>query len=522
MMKKKITLSYLAVCIGLTTAMAPFTLHAKDVTIYYTNDMHGHVSPEIVPYVDKKRPIGGFATIAGVVNEAKKSENNVFFFDAGDYFTGPAISTLTKGEAIIDIMNTMPYDAVLVGNHEFDHGHDNLVTQLSKLKFPVLLNNIFYSKTNTPLIKTPYTIVERDGTKIGVIGAHGVSAFYEAVAAGVREGIEARDPVPYIKEAIAELKGKVDLVVLLIHEGVPARQSSFGSSDVARRLQEDIDMAGKLDGVDVLITGHAHVGTPEPIKVNDTLVVSTDAYTIDMGKLVLDYNPTTKKVDGYNGKLITLYTDTYKADPVTQQKVDEWNEKLLKITQQVIGHSPEVLTRSYGESSPTGALITEALMYKVPEADIAFYNAGGIRADLPKGNITIGDVINMYPFTNDVMSMELTGKDLRSVMSHAADLKNGILQVSKEVSMKYDSTKPQGQRIVEFTIKGKPVKDSDVYTVALDSFIANGGGAFLAFKNGKNVKFVPGLQTSQAIIDYIKKMKDIAPDHTLRVDDISK
>lgn len=85
----------------------------------------------------------GFATIAGIVNQAKQNDKNVFFFDAGDYFTGPYISTLTKGEAIIDIMNTMPFDAVSVGNHEFDHGVDNMVKQLSKANFPVLLGNVF-------------------------------------------------------------------------------------------------------------------------------------------------------------------------------------------------------------------------------------------------------------------------------------------------------------------------------------------------------------------------------------------
>ncbi|KAB0193696.1 bifunctional metallophosphatase/5'-nucleotidase, partial [Escherichia coli] len=131
-----------------------------------------------------------------------------------------------------------------------------------------------------------YTIVEKDGFKIGVIGMHGVSAFYEAIAAGVREGIDCRDPIPYVKKQLEELKGKVDLTVLLAHEGVPGMQSSAGEADVARALKTDVDMAKSLEGygLNVLITGHAHKGTPEPIKVGDTLVVSTDAYTIELGK----------------------------------------------------------------------------------------------------------------------------------------------------------------------------------------------------------------------------------------------
>lgn len=521
-MKNKFSVSLLALCIGFSSMYA-FTAQARDITLYYTNDLHAHVNPEIIPYVSKTRKVGGFAAISGIVKEAKAKEKDVFFFDAGDYFTGPYISTLTKGEAVIDILNTMPYDAISVGNHEFDHGHENLVKQLSNLQFPVLLDNVFYSGTENPLIKTPYTIVEKDGLKIGVIGMHGVSAFYEAIAAGVREGVDCRDPVPYVKQALDALKGKVDLTVLLAHEGVPGRQSSSGDDDVARALKTDVEMAKTLagHGLDVLITGHAHKGTPEPIKVGDTLIVSTDAYSIELGKLVLDWNPETKKVDSYNGKLITLYADTYQPDPVTQAKIDEWNNKVKKITDEVVARSPEILTRSYGESAPTGNLITDALMYKVPYADAAFYNAGGIRSELPKGDITYGDVLSMYPFTNDVMSLEISGKDLKAIMSHAADLKNGMLHVSSTVQFKYDSTKPLGQRIVAFTIKGKPVEDNRRYTVALDSFIGKGGGGF-TFTKGNNIKYIKGLQTAQAIVDYMKHVGNIQPDHTLRVDDISK
>lgn len=520
-MKNKFSVSLVSLC--LCVSVISISADAKDITVYYTNDLHAHVTPEIIPYISTTRPVGGFAAISKIVKDAKKKEQDVFFFDAGDYFTGPYISTLTKGEAIVDILNTMPYDAVSVGNHEFDHGYKNLTTQLKRLRFPVLLDNVFYSGTNTPLIDKPYAIVEKNGFKIGVIGMHGVSAFYEAIAATAREGVDCRDPLPYVKKALTELKGQVDLTVLLAHEGVPGRQSSGGDDDVARALKTDIDMAEALKdyGLNILITGHAHKGTPEPIKAGETLIVSTDAYAIELGKLVLDWNPQTHKVDSYNGKLITMYADTWQPDPVTQAKVEEWNNKVKKITDEVVGHSPEVITRSYGESAPAGNLIADALMYKVSYADAAFYNAGGIRSELPKGNITYGDVLSMNPFTSDVMSMEISGKDLKAIMSHAADLKNGILHVSKTVQFKYDSTKPLGQRVVEFDIKGQPVNDDKIYTVAIDSFIGKGGGGF-DFTKGKKVKYITNLKTPQAIVDYIKHLDNVIPDHTLRVDDISK
>ncbi len=141
--------------------------------------------------------------------------------------------------------------------------------------------------------------------------------------------------------------------MLLIHEGTPARQSSYGNKDVARMLQADIDTAKKFKGIDVLITGHAHVGTPEPIKVNDTLIVSTDAYGTDIGKLVLDFNPQTKKIERYKGELITVFSDEYKPDPKVQLKIDEWNASLKKSLARLLVRQRRTLRVHMGNHHPS-------------------------------------------------------------------------------------------------------------------------------------------------------------------------
>ncbi|MFV0262756.1 MAG: bifunctional metallophosphatase/5'-nucleotidase [Kluyvera sp.] len=509
-----------ALTAGILLAL-PLLASAKDVTIYYTNDLHAHVSPGKVPAVDKERAVGGFANIATIVNDAKKKSKDVFFFDAGDYFTGPYISTLTKGEAIIDIMNAMPFDAVSVGNHEFDHGVDNMVKQLSKANFPILLGNVFYTNSDKPVWDKPWTIVEKDGIKIGVIGVHQKFAFYDTVAAKAYAGSEARDEGPYIQKGLDALKGNVDIIVLLIHEGTPARQSSYGNKDVARMLQVDIDTAKKFKGIDVLITGHAHVGTPEPIKVNNTLVVSTDAYGTDIGKLVLDFNPQTKKIDGYNGKLITVFADEYKPDPKVQAKIDEWNTKLKSITDQVIGSATAPFTRAYGESSPVGNVVLDAMMAKAPDAVAGFQNSGGMRADFPQGNLKYGDVITTFPFNNELVEMDLTGKDLTSLMIHATNLSNGVLQVSKGVHVEYDSKKPLGERVIKFTINNQPIDPTKTYRIVTHSFCATGGDGFEAFLNGKNVKTISGTTSAESIIDYVKTHSPLTPDLDMRVIDVS-
>lgn len=252
-----------------------------------------------------------------------------------------------------------------------------------------------------------------------------------------------------------------------------------------------------------------------------TLSFSTDAYGTDIGKLVLDFNPQTKKIERYNGELITVFSDEYKPDPKVQARIDEWNARLKKITGQVIGSTTAPFTRSYGESSPVGNLIIDAMMAKVPDAVVGLQNSGGIRADFPQGNLTYGDVITTFPFNNDLVEMDLTGKDLTDLMIHATNLTNGILQVSKNVHVEYDSKKPLGKRIITFTVNNQPVDPTRTYRVATHSFCATGGDGFEAFLKGKNIKTINSTTSAESIIDYVKAHSPVKPDLELRVIDVS-
>ncbi|EIL5980970.1 bifunctional metallophosphatase/5'-nucleotidase [Escherichia coli] len=505
---------------------------AQDVTIIYTNDLHAHVDSYKVPYVaDGKRDIGDFANISTLVKQEKAKNKATFYFDAGDYFTGLYISSLTKGEAIIDIMNTMPFDAVSIGNHEFDHGWDNALRQLSKANFPVLLGNVYHKESEKPFWNKPYTILEKDGIKIGIVGLHGVFAFNDTVselslqgldndnnnrfdkssATLKNQGIEARDEVKYLQHYIDELRDKVDLTVALVHEGVPARQSSIGNTDVRRALDKDIQTASKVKGLDILITGHAHVGTPEPIKVGNTLILSTDSGGIDIGKLILDVNPTARTHKVKSFELKTVYADEWIPDPTTQKVINGWNKKLADLVRQPVGESSIALTRAYGESSQLGNLFTDAMLVAAPTAQIALINSGSLRADINAGTITFGDITSTFPFKNELTEMDLSGKDLRNLLEHGASLTNGILQMSKGAEMRYTLQKPVGQRIVSFKINGEEIVDTNIYHVATTTFLALGGDGFLAFKEGKNVQVRAGNNMSNVVIDYFKKDHKITP-----------
>ncbi|MBA1931745.1 bifunctional metallophosphatase/5'-nucleotidase, partial [Escherichia coli] len=323
--------------------------------------------------------------------------------------------------------------------------------QLSQAKFPIVQGNIFYQNSSKSFWDKPYTIIEKDGVKIGVIGLHGVFAFNDTVSAATRVGIEARDEIKWLQRYIDE--------------------SSMGGTDVRRALDKDIQTASQVKGLDILITGHAHVGTPEPIKVGNTLILSTDSGGIDVGKLVLDYKEKPHNFTVKNFELKTIYADEWKPDPQTKQVIDGWNKKLDEVVQQTVAQSPVELKRAYGESASLGNLAADALLVAAGKnTQLALTNSGGIRNEIPAGAITMGGVISTFPFPNELVTMELMGKQLRSLMEHGASLSNGVLQVSKGLEMKYDSNRPVGQRVITLTLNGKPIEDATVYHIATQSF----------------------------------------------------
>lgn len=504
-------------------ALAALPVCAKDITILYTNDIHSKVDPFIARYVDEQRPVGGFANVASYIKQEKaQAPDNTLVFDAGDYFSGSTVDTLTNGEAIIDVMNCMGYDAVSIGNHEFDYGWDNTLVQMAKAKFEVLLGNVFFENSDKPFWDKPYTIIERDDLKIGVIGLHGKFAFYDTVAANMRQDLEARDEIEFLQQYLDELNPQVDITIALMHQGTPARQSSMGSTDVRRALDKDIQTAMQVKGLDILVTGHAHVGTPEVIEVNDTLIVSTDGYGINVGKLTIDFDEKAGKVKEFDFELKTIWADEWKADLETQSRIDKWKGVVADIVSEKLANTEFTLTRAYGESSTLGNLVADSMLPNFADGELAFTNSGGIRADVEAGDITYGDVIDSLPFPNYPVVMDLTGAQIHSLMEHAAGLTNGVMQVSSSVYMAYDSLLPSGERVKTLTLNGKPLVDQQVYRVVTNNFLADGGDGFAAFTEGKNRKERAGEPLSLGFKHYLSRPDALSKVSDVRIEDLKK
>lgn len=517
-MKRKIKLSLflLSIILLISTVGMAKTL---DTTILYTNDIHAQVEPMKARWLEEEPLMGGFANIASYVKEVKETEKNTVFLSAGDYFTGPSISSLTKGEAIIDLMNYMDYDLAVIGNHEFDHGWRNFRDLMYKADFPILGANIFYKNTNINFAK-PYEILHKDGLKIGVIGILGRKAANETILKTFVDELEFREQGPIVQHYVNELEPLVDLIVVLAHEGKAGLQSATAEGDPQRVLNKDIELAKEVNGIDVLITGHAHRGIEKPIKVKgtDTLLVSTYGLGTRVGYLNLEIEKESEKIVSYKGYLKRIFADDINADKAVGNRVKYWNNEIDSIVSEVIGKSKVDLIRNYKEESNIGNLINDAL--KNEYNAIAFTNSGGIRADIDAGEITVGDVLKAFPFSNNAVTLELQGKTLLEVLEQSLSMEYGVLQQSG-IKVKYDPDKKIGNRIIKAAVNGEEIDKDKWYKVVTNDFVSTGGDSYTMFSKGRNI-INTGKLISKTLVEYIREKEVIESEIEDRIVPVNK
>jgi len=484
----------------------------KEITILYTNDLHSHLVPHKESWMSEDRLVGGFANIATLVKQEKAANPNAIYIDSGDYFSGPYVSTLTEGAAVIGSMNFLGLDAACIGNHEFDHGWQNTFAQLKKATFPILNGNIFVEQTGELFWDNPYIIIERDGLKIGIIGLHGKFAFHDTINKEMVVGLDIRDEEVYLKQYIAEIKDKTDLIILSIHQGMPGRQSTIGLSDVERALYKDIDLASKVSDLDIIVTGHAHKGTEEALESNGTLIVSTNAYTTQLGKLVVTYDTDKKKIIEYSNELVPIFDDEIADDPEMLKEITKWNQRVDEIASEVVATTSQTMTRAYGQESNMGNMFADALKAMDPSIDIAVINSGALRQDIIKGEVSIGNLISAFPFPNRGIITTLTGKQVKEIFQHAAGQTNGVLQVSN--GFQYSITKDK--KLGFMRLNGKPIEKDKTYRVAAPNFVTMGGDGYLTFLQS-SITIDSGILMFDVAKDYMQNQKHYQPFYANRI-----
>jgi 2',3'-cyclic-nucleotide 2'-phosphodiesterase (5'-nucleotidase family) len=470
-----------------------------DLTIIHINDFHGRLLPSLVKSVHETLPVGGAAYLAYMIREKRtKNPEGTLLLSAGDMFQGSAVSNTFRGEPVIEIMNYLKFDAMAIGNHEFDWGMDVLKTLRRSAAFPFLSANIAANsedqKNGNLSWIIPYHILERKGLKIAVIGITTPETPYSTKQENVKD-ITFLDPEKVLPAIIREARAKgANFIILLSHSGL----------DADKRLAEVVP------GINLIVGGHSHTAVMKPEMVSETIIVQAGYHGIYLGTLELKIEPDAGMVRAYTKEkeLEIVYAGPEnKTDERVEKIVNIYNDQLKESFAQVIGESSVDLVRNDIAESNIGNLVSDAIR-EATGADIAFESSGGIRTDLPRGKITREQVYGLLPFDDIVITMDLSGKQILEILEQSATLEKGMLQVSG-ITVVYDVTKYPGSRVVKVSVGNKPLEPKTTYRVAVNDFLAAGGDKFKTFKEGKNATY--GDMARDIFLIFLHKHSPVSP-----------
>jgi 5'-nucleotidase / UDP-sugar diphosphatase len=475
-----------------------FSVLAQKLVILHTNDHHGQ-------FMSSPEGNFGLARQATMVNEVRQTAQQngakVLVLSAGDINTGAPESNLFRARPDIEAMNAIGYDAMVVGNHEFDIPYEALKDQQKMAKFEFLGANIKYE--NGKAAFTPYITREIDGKKVAIIGVTTLET-PDMSAKVNRPGLVWENPLTAQRTLVKQLKQDHDYVIALSHMGYYANEVSGlpypGDEALARAIPE----------LDLIIGGHTHSEIHTPVKIGKTSIVQAKEGGQFLGKIEIDLSGSTPVI-----------TD-YKLMPVKNVDADL---KVASILDPYLASAQEKLSRKIGFSkielkggreavntadSPLGNLLAEAKRESVG-ADISFVHGRGIRASLPKGDVTLRDVLSVSPFGNTVTTAELNGEEVWKTME--------ILN-RKYVSVPGENTyfsrgltlEIENKQIKRIFLNGQeiPRTSSGSYRVATGNFLTEMVPEFEFIR--KHPSYMnTGKTEVEAIENYFKKLSTIEP-----------
>ena len=422
-----------------------------DLVILYTNDAHAKATSNI-----------GYSGVAALKKEYINKGATVLLLDAGDAFQGMPFASLDKGESVVDVMNLVGYDVMTPGCQDFNYGSDQLLNLKQNMKYQLICGNITKKDTGKALLDS-YVIMERDGKKIGIFGLITPNVVYKTNPENVK-GLEFQDPIQRAKDIVAELKEqKVDYIIGLTSVG----------KEVAPKSTE---IAAQVDGIDLIVDGHSHAPMGPGERINSTLVVSAGEYLKYVGVAIL-------KNGSVQADMVSPEQFS-KKDVTVDALISHINEKHNAILSQVIGKTSVRLNADRevirAKETEFGNLVTDA-MRDVSGADIAVTNGAGICASIEVGDITKKNLITAFPYGNYVVTIKLTGNEIKAMLEHSVDTYPEPIQYFLQVSgmtFKFDASKPVGSRVYDVMIKGEKMNPKKEYLVATNNFIKNGGDQY--------------------------------------------
>ena len=502
---------WLALALTIAAFQAIGAADFSHLVVIHTNDTHG--------YDQQADGVYGMAAVAALKQEYEAKGKDVLLVDAGDAIQDHNLVNLSQGATAIAFMNAAGYDAMTLGNHEFDYGQDVTLERAAEADFPFLSCNILVDATGKPFVR-PYTIVKKGGVTVGIIG---ITTPETAGATNPKHVygltfLDGQDLYDAVQSNVDYLRGAgCDLIVALGHVGSEPISEGHRSDDILRHVQ----------GIDLFIDGHDH--RVKNYRVDGVLLAATGSHLANIG--VVSY------ADGQWQEQNLPYGAFAKEDEAVKALVDKAAADVQAELSRPIGTADIMLDGSRPkvrmEETNLGDFIADAVLWQARMAtaaegtsiDGAVVNGGGLRASIPAGAVTQGGIQSVLPYRNQVCVVTMTGQTLLEIMESAtaaAPYPAGVFPQVSGIEMTvrtdipfakgpaygngeyYKPAKP-GQRVTIHSVGGRAFSPDAVYTIATYEFISRGGDAYsaLAEAGRAETKYV-GYTDAEAIVHYIQ------------------
>jgi 2',3'-cyclic-nucleotide 2'-phosphodiesterase/3'-nucleotidase len=519
---------------GRTPPQASRRVH---IVILGTTDQHGNLFP--VDYYTNKADNRGLAKIATMIRQVRGENKNVLLIDSGDTIQGTPLEYYhnkknnSPPDPMMLAMNALGYEAMAVGNHEYNFGLPVLEKARSEAKFPWLSANTYNKGTNQTHY-TPYIIKELAGVRIAVLGltTPGIPNWENAPNYA---GLEFREPLSETRKWVPILRRKerADVVVIAMHMGLEQdlRTGEINPGQVANENRA-VAIAKEVPGVDLIFMGHTHRDVPSVI-INGAQLIQANYWGRHLARvdLYLENAGAGWRVFGRAARTIAV-DDRVVPDPEILKLGEPYDRETQAWLSRAIGESGAELTATEARFRDTAILdLIQRVQLEAGKADVSMAAVFNPDARIARGSVTVRDIAGLYVYENTLVVLEVTGQQLKEALEHSAKYFRAYepgkspaelvdekipaynFDIAEGVTYTINISKPFGERIENLQFQGKPLASTQKLRLATNNYRVNGGGGYTMYK-GAPVVYRSSVEIRELIIDWVERHKTIPTEAT--------
>lgn len=519
-----------------SSAAPPARAH---IVVMATTDLHGNILP--LDYYTNKPDTRGLAKVATIIRQARRENPDLLLLDSGDTIQGTPLAYYHNKknnqppDPMMLAMSALKYDAMAVGNHEYNFGLQVLGKARNEAKFPWLSANTYRKGTNETAYD-PYLVKEVSGVRVGILGltTAGVPAWENAQNYA---GLEFREPAGEARRWVAVLREKerVDVVIVAMHMGleIDLRTGETNPGQVPNE-NEAMRIAEQVPGIDVILMGHTHRGMPSLI-INGVLLTQAAywGYLVARVDMYLEKDAATGRwrVIAKGARTIPV-DDKVETDAEIAKLVEPYDRETQAWLGQVIGESSADLSASSSRFRDTAILdLIQRVQLEAGKADVSMAASFNPEARIGRGPVTVRDIAGLYIYENTLVTLEVTGQQLKDALEHSAKyflphvegktaselvdekIPGYNFDIAEGVTYELDITKPLGQRIRNLRFKGSPLDLAQKLRLVTNNYRVNGGGGYTMYRDAP-VVYRSSQEIRELIIDWVERHKQIPPEPT--------